>query len=454
MSPQTLNGASLEPIEQASQDELRALQLKRLQWSLQHAYDRVRHYRERFGALGLRPSNLRTLEDLAKFPFTVKDDLRRNYPFGMLAVAREDINRIHASSGTTGKPTIVGYTRNDIDNWSILMARSIRAAGGRPGQIVLVSYGYGLFTGGLGAHYGAERLGCAVIPMSGGQTEKQVQMITDLHPSIVMMTPSYMLTVADEFARQGLDATKTSLQVGIFGAEPWSESLRLEIESRFHIDAVDIYGLSEVMGPGVASECVETKDGLVIWEDHFYPEIIDPDTGAVLPDGNYGELVLTSLTKEALPLIRYRTRDLACLLPPTARSMRRIGRIIGRSDDMLIIRGVNVFPSQIEELIVKDPRLSPHYLLVVTRSGRLDELEVRIESRTMLNKSEEQQLADDLRQQIKNWVGVTASLTIVTPGSIERVAIGKARRVIDNRPKVNCEIPEERVGLIPKGSKD
>jgi phenylacetate-CoA ligase len=434
MSPKR-SAVPLEPIEQASQDELRALQLTRLKWSLQHAYDRVRHYRERFSALGLHPSNLRTLEDLAKYPFTVKDDLRRNYPFGMLATAREDLIRIHASSGTTGKPTIVGYTRNDIDNWSILMARSIRAAGGGPGQIVLVSYGYGLFTGGLGAHYGAERLGCAVIPMSGGQTEKQVQMITDLQPSIVMMTPSYMLTIADEFARQGLDGKKTSIRVGIFGAEPWSESLRAEIESRLHIDAVDIYGLSEVMGPGVASECVETKDGLVIWEDHFYPEIIDPDTGAVLPDGTYGELVLTSLTKEALPVIRYRTRDLACLLPPTARSMRRIGRIIGRSDDMLIIRGVNVFPSQIEELIVKDPRLSPHYLLVVSRVDRLDELEVKVETRTNLTAAEGHQLANELRHRIKGWVGVTASVTPVPPGNIERVTAGKARRVIDNRPQ-------------------
>jgi phenylacetate-CoA ligase len=374
---------------------------------------------------------------LAKFPFTVKDDLRRNYPFGMLAVAREEIIRIHASSGTTGKPTIVGYTRNDIENWSTLMARSIRAAGGRPSQIVLVSYGYGLFTGGLGAHYGAERLGCAVIPMSGGQTEKQVQMITDLQPSIIMMTPSYMLTIADEFARQGLDATKSSLRVGIFGAEPWSESLRTEIETRFHMDAVDIYGLSEVMGPGVACECVETKDGLIIWEDHFYPEIIDPETGAVLPEGTYGELVLSSLTKEGLPLIRYRTRDLARLLPPTARSMRRIGRIVGRSDDMLIIRGVNVFPSQIEELILKDPRLSPHYQLVVSRAGRLDDLEVKIEPRTTPNKSEEQALANELCHQIKNWIGVTASVSVVAPGRIERVVIGKARRVVDNRPKTS-----------------
>jgi phenylacetate-CoA ligase len=451
MSSKEANPGQLEVIELASGDELQALQLERLKWSLHHAYDRVRHYRERFSALGLHPSNLKTLDDLAKFPFTVKEDLRRNYPFGMLAVAQEDIIRIHASSGTTGKPTIVGYTRNDIENWSILMARSIRAAGGKAGQTVLVSYGYGLFTGGLGAHYGAERLGCAVIPMSGGQTEKQVQMIMDLQPRIVMMTPSYMLTIADEFDRQGLDATKSSLRVGIFGAEPWSESLRTEIENRFHLDAVDIYGLSEVMGPGVACECAETKDGLVIWEDHFYPEIIDPDTGAVLPDGTYGELVLTSLTKEALPLIRYRTRDLARLLPPTARSMRRIGRIVGRSDDMLIIRGVNVFPSQIEELILKDPRLSPHYLLVVSRVDRLDDLEVRVEPRRTSSEGEEKQLAHDLRQQIKNWVGVTASITIVPPGSIERVVIGKARRVIDKRPKASDvdALPQSEKGVSP-----
>jgi phenylacetate-CoA ligase len=447
MSPQKTNPDQLEAIEQASQDELQALQLKRLKWSLKHAYDRVRHYRERFSALGLHPNHLKTFEDLVKFPFTVKADLRRNYPFGMLAVAREDIIRIHASSGTTGKPTIVGYTRNDIENWSALMARSIRAAGGKTGQIVLVSYGYGLFTGGLGAHYGAERLGCAVIPMSGGQTEKQVQMITDLQPSIIMMTPSYMLTIADEFDRQGLDTTKSSLRVGIFGAEPWSESLRAEIESRFHLDAVDIYGLSEVMGPGVACECAETKDGLTIWEDHFYPEIIDPETGALLPAGTYGELVLTSLTKEGLPLIRYRTRDLARLLPPTARAMRRIGRIMGRSDDMLIIRGVNVFPSQIEELILKDARLSPHYQLVVSRVDRLDELEVRVEPRRTSSKTEEQELANDLCHQIKNWVGVTSSVSVVPPGSIERVVVGKARRVIDKRPKASD------AGVQPRGEK-
>src|SRR5258707_4858096 len=429
----------LEPIERASQDELRALQLKRLKWSLKHAYDRVRHYRERFSALGLHPSNLRTLEDLAKFPFTVKDDLRRNYPFGMLAVPREEIIRIHASSGTTGKPTIVGYTRNDIENWSTLMARSIRAAGGRSGQIVLVSYGYGLFTGGLGAHYGAERLGCAVIPMSGGQTEKQVQMITDLQPSIIMMTPSYMLTIADEFARQGLDATKSSLRVGIFGAEPWSESLRTEIETRIHMDALDIYGLSELMGPGVACECVETKDGLVIWEDHFYPEIIDPRSGQVLPDGTMGELVITSLTREATPVIRYRTRDLAQLLPPTARSMRRIGRILGRADDMLIIRGVNVFPSQIEELLLKEPLFAPQYQLIITRDSHLDDLEVRVEMRENRDMGDQGRLARELQRQIKSWIGVSCSATVLPPDSIEQVVPGKAKRVIDKRPKQEVE---------------
>src|SRR6202048_3960671 len=397
----------LEPIERASQDELRALQLKRLKWSLKHAYDRVRHYRERFSALGLHPSNLQTLEDLAKFPFTVKDDLRRNYPFGMLAVPREEIIRIHASSGTTGKPTIVGYTRNDIENWSTLMARSIRAAGGRSGQIVLVSYGYGLFTGGLGAHYGAERRGCAVIPMSGGQTEKQVQMINDLRPEIILVTPSYMLTIADDFERRGLRPAKSSLKVGICGAEPWTEALRHEIESRCAIDAVDIYGLSEVMGPGVACECVETKDGLVIWEDHFYPHIMDPNSGQILPDGTMGELVITSLTREATPVIRYRTRDLAQLLPPTARSMRRIGRILGRTDDMLIIRGVNVFPSQIEELLLKQPLFAPQYQLILTRESRLDDLEVRVEMRENRDVGDQRRLARELQLQIKAWVGVS-----------------------------------------------
>jgi phenylacetate-CoA ligase len=434
MSLRKSNPETLEPIERASQDELRSLQLERLRWSLQYAYDHVPHYHERFSTLGLHPEDVKNLAALAHLPFTVKDDLRRNYPFGMFAVKPTQVIRIHASSGTTGKPTIVGYTRTDIENWSILMARSIRAAGGHPGDMALVSYGYGLFTGGLGAHYGAERLGCAVIPISGGQTEKQVQMISDLRPTIILVTPSYMLTIADEFARQGLDATKSSLRVGIFGAEPWSEAMRAEIESRVHLDAVDIYGLSEVMGPGVACECAETKDGLVIWEDHFYPEIIDPETGQVLPDGNVGELVLTSLTREALPLIRYRTRDLAQLLPPTARSMRRIGRIIGRSDDMLIIRGVNVFPSQIEELIIRDVRLAPHYHLVVSREGRMDVLEVRVELRRETGEAEHEKISSDLRHQIKCWAGVTATVTLAPPGSIERVVVGKARRVIDRRP--------------------
>jgi phenylacetate-CoA ligase len=438
MSLRKSNPDMLEPIERASQDELRSLQLERLRWSLRYAYDHVPHYRERFSTLGLHPEDVKNLAALAHFPFTVKDDLRRNYPFGMFAVKPTQLIRIHASSGTTGKPTIVGYTRTDIENWSILMARSIRAAGGKPGDLALVSYGYGLFTGGLGAHYGAERLGCAVIPISGGQTERQVQMITDLRPNIILVTPSYMLTIADEFARQGLDATKSSLRVGIFGAEPWSEAMRAEIENRVHLDAVDIYGLSEVMGPGVACECAETKDGLVIWEDHFYPEIIDPETGQVLPDGNVGELVLTSLTREALPLIRYRTRDLAQLLPPTARSMRRIGRIIGRSDDLLIIRGVNVFPSQIEELILRDVRLAPHYHLVVSREGRMDALEVRVELRREIGEAEQERVSSDLRHQIKCWVGVTATVTLAPPGSIERVVVGKARRVIDRRPRLQA----------------
>jgi Coenzyme F390 synthetase len=357
----------------------------------------------------------------------------------MFAVSRNEIARFHASSGTTGNPTVVGYTRNDIDIWAQLMARSIRAAGGRPGQTALVSYGYGLFTGGLGAHFGAERLGCAVIPMSGGQTEKQVQMINDLRPEIILVTPSYILTIADEFERQGLDPSKSSLQVGILGAEPWTEALRHEIEGRWAIDAVDIYGLSEVMGPGVACECVENKDGLVIWEDHFYPEIIDPDSGQVLPDGTLGELVITSLTREATPVIRYRTRDLARLLSPTARSMRRIGRILGRTDDMLIIRGVNVFPSQIEELLLRESLLGPQYQLIVTREGRLDDLEVRAEMRELKDVQEQERLARELQLQIKAWVGVSCSATVLPPGSIERVVIGKAKRVIDRRPKL---VPE------------
>jgi phenylacetate-CoA ligase len=429
----------IEPIEKARPEKLQALQIKRLQWTLRHAYDRVPHYQQKFYAAGVQPEDLRQLTDLQRFPFTTKNDFRETYPCGMFAVPRSEIARMHASSGTTGKPTVVGYTRNDIDVWAQLMARSIRAAGGRPGQTALVSYGYGLFTGGLGAHYGAERLGCAVIPMSGGQTEKQVQMISDLRPEIILVTPSYMLTIADEFERQGFDPAKSSLKVGIFGAEPWTEALRHEIETRCAIDAVDIYGLSEVMGPGVACECVETKDGLVIWEDHFYPEVIDPNSCQVLPDGALGELVITSLTREATPVIRYRTRDIAQLLPPTARSMRRIGHILGRTDDMLIIRGVNIFPSQIEELLLKEPLFAPHYQLIVTREGRLDDLEVRVEMRENRNLEEQGRLARELQLQIKVWVGVSCSVIVLPPGSIERVVLGKAKRVFDKRPKL---VPE------------
>ncbi len=427
---QSLPG-DLEPIETASADQLRALQLQRLQWSLRHAYENVAHYRRSFDAAGVHPTDLRSLDDLARFPFTAKGDLRDNYPFAMFAVPRERVVRVHASSGTTGKPSVVGYTARDIDTWSSLMARSIRASGGRPGDIVHIAYGYGLFTGGLGAHYGAERLGCTVIPMSGGQTEKQVQLICDFKPDIIMVTPSYMLAIAEEFARQGLEAHQCSLKVGIFGAEPWTEAMRSEIEARMGIDAVDIYGLSEVMGPGVANECIETKDGPVIWEDHFYPEIIDPQTGALLPDGEFGELVFTSLTKEALPIVRYRTRDLTRLMPPTARSMRRMAKIVGRTDDMLIIRGVNVFPTQIEELILKIPQLAPHYVLEVTRDGPLDAMTVHVESH-----ADEQGLRDhaahELSQQVKAYVGVSVQVNVGRPGSIER-SLGKAKHVIDKR---------------------
>jgi phenylacetate-CoA ligase len=427
--------SELEPIERASRDELQALQLERLKWSLQHAYDNVAHYRAAFDAKGVHPSDLKSLADLAKFPFTDKKTLRDNYPFGLFAVPREQVLRVHASSGTTGKPTVVGYTRRDIDMWADVVARSIRAAGGRAGDMVHVSYGYGLFTGGLGAHYGAERLGCTVIPMSGGQTEKQVQLIRDFKPSIIMVTPSYMLNIVEEFQRQGLDCAKSSLQVGIFGAEPWTNAMRAEIEARAGIDAVDIYGLSEVIGPGVASECIESKDGPVIWEDHFYPEIIDPETGAVLPDGEEGELVFTSLSKEAMPVIRYRTRDLTRLLPPTSRAMRRIGKITGRSDDMLIIRGVNVFPTQIEEQICKLPKLEPQYQLVVMREGHLDKLEVLVELRAGLARSDAGEVARELEQRIKTNVGVSTSVTLLGVGGIERTMTGKAKRVIDKRPK-------------------
>jgi len=425
----------LEPIERASRDELQALQLERMQWSLKHAYDKVPHYRAAFDAAGVHPDDLKSLADIAKFPFTDKRTLRDHYPFGLFAVPREQVVRIHASSGTTGKATVVGYTRNDIDTWATVVARSIRAAGGRAGDMVHISYGYGLFTGGLGAHYGAERLGCTVIPMSGGQTEKQVQLICDFKPEIIMVTPSYMLNIIEEFTRQGMDPAASSLKVGIFGAEPWTEAMRAEIELRAGIDAVDIYGLSEVMGPGVASECIETKDGPVIWEDHFYPEIIDPDTGAVLPDGAEGELVFTSLTKEALPIVRYRTRDLTRLLPPSARSMRRIGKITGRSDDMLIIRGVNVFPSQIEELILAMPALAPHYQLVVSREGHLDKLQVLAELRDASQSQEGiAALSRDLERRIKTYVGVSTSVSLMAANGIERTMTGKARRVIDKRP--------------------
>jgi phenylacetate-CoA ligase len=435
MPVRTPKPSDLEPIERASQDELRALQLQRLQWSVRHAYDNVAHYRKKFEQHGVHPDDLKTLDDLARFPLTGKQDLRENYPFGLFAVPREKVVRIHASSGTTGKPTVVGYTQKDIDNWSDLMARSIRASGGRPGDIVHVAYGYGLFTGGLGAHYGAERLGCTVVPMSGGQTEKQVQLITDFKPHIIMVTPSYMLALIDEMERQGLDPVQSSLKVGIFGAEPWTHGMRETIEKRAGIDAVDIYGLSEVMGPGVANECIETKDGLVVWEDHFYPEIIDPDTGKVLPDGSAGELVFTSLTKEALPVIRYRTRDLTRLLPPTARSMRRMDKITGRSDDMLIIRGVNVFPSQIEELICKLPALAPHYALIVDKDGHLDSLTVRVELTAEMRYADRDTVSNELQHNIKSYIGVSAQVEILEPFAIERVTVGKAKRVIDKRPK-------------------
>ncbi len=428
--------SELEPIERASRDELQALQLERLKWSLRHAYENVPHYRAAFDAAGVHPEDLKSLSDLAKFPFTDKKTLRDNYPFGLFAVPREQVVRIHASSGTTGKATVVGYTQRDIDTWAGVVARSIRAAGGRPGDMVHISYGYGLFTGGLGAHYGAEKLGCTVIPMSGGQTEKQVQLIQDFKPSIIMVTPSYMLNIVEEFTRQGIDPASSSLKVGIFGAEPWTDAMRREIEARAGIDAVDIYGLSEVMGPGVASECIESKDGPVIWEDHFYPEIIDPETGEVLPNGAEGELVFTSLSKEALPIIRYRTRDLTRLLPPTSRSMRRMGRITGRSDDMLIIRGVNVFPSQIEEIILKMPALAPQYQLVVARDGHLDTLEVLGELRdASLAAGDVDALCRELQHCIKTHVGVSTRVRLMPPGGIERTLTGKARRVVDKRPK-------------------
>ena len=425
----------LEPIETASRDEIQALQLQRLRWTLQHAYDNVPHYRRAFDAKGVHPGDLKQLSDISKFPFTVKKDLRDNYPFGMFAVPREQVSRVHASSGTTGKPTVVGYTRKDIDTWADLVARSIRAAGGRPGDIVHVAYGYGLFTGGLGAHYGAERAGCTVIPMSGGQTEKQVQLIRDFAPSIIMVTPSYMQVINEEFVRQGLDPRESSLKVGIFGAEPWTEAMRREIETKSGIDAVDIYGLSEVMGPGVASECIESKDGPVVWEDHFYPEIIDPETGEVLPDGQEGELVFTSLSKEALPMIRYRTRDLTRLLPPTARSFRRMDKIVGRSDDMLIIRGVNVFPTQIEEIVLQNEKLSGQYQILVARDGNLDKVTVRCELQPGISTVERAETSNWVKHRIKTLVGITCDVEVLNPEAIERTLVGKARRVIDQRAR-------------------
>jgi phenylacetate-CoA ligase len=428
---------SLEPIEKSGLDELRALQLKRLKATLEHAYANSPVYRAKFNAAGLRPGDCRSLADLAKFPFTTKQDLRDSYPFGMFAVPREQCVRLHASSGTTGKPTVVGYTRGDIDTWADLMARSIRAAGARPGDLVHVSYGYGLFTGGLGAHYGAERLGLTVVPFGGGQTERQVQLINDFRPDIIMVTPSYMLAIADEFERQGLDPARSSLRLGIFGAEPWTNDMRAAIERRMDMDAVDIYGLSEVMGPGVANECVETKDGPTIWEDHFYPEVIDPDTGEVLPEGEFGELVFTSLTKEALPIIRYRTRDLTRLLPGTARTMRRMEKITGRSDDMMIVRGVNVFPTQIEELILKRSELTPHYLCILTREGPLDALTVAVETRQEVGHDSPaaQAAAQTLAHEIKTYIGTSARIELRPSGGIER-SLGKAKRVVDQRKTI------------------
>ena len=425
----------LDPIETASRDELAALQLERLQWTLRHAYDNVGFYRTSFDRHGVHPDDCRTLADLARFPFTAKNDLRDNYPFGMFAVPTERVARIHASSGTTGQATVVGYTSRDIDTWAEVVARSIRASGGRAGDKVHVAYGYGLFTGGLGAHYGAEKLGCTVIPVSGGMTERQVTLIQDFRPDIIMVTPSYMLALLDEFDRRGIDATKTSLKVGIFGAEPWTDVMRHEIEARLDMHAVDIYGLSEVMGPGVANECVETKDGLHIWEDHFYPEIVDPLGDAVQPDGQAGELVFTTLTKEAMPVIRYRTRDLTRLLPGTARTMRRIEKITGRSDDMIILRGVNLFPTQVEELILRTSGLAPHFQLVLSRPARLDEMTVRVEARPAdFTAQRREELSAQLTRVIKQNIGVSSTVDVVEPGTLER-SLGKAQRIRDLRPK-------------------
>ncbi|BCO29743.1 phenylacetate-coenzyme A ligase [Rhodoferax lithotrophicus] len=428
----------LEAIETASRDEISALQLQRLKWSLQHAYDNVPFHKAAFDAKGVHPSDLKTLADLAKFPFMTKTALRDHYPFGLFAVPQNQVARLHASSGTTGKSIVVGYTHQDIENWAHLMARSIRAAGGRAGDMLHNAYGYGMFTGGLGAHYGAERLGCTVVPMSGGQTEKQVQQIVDFQPKIIMVTPSYSLVIAEEFERQGIKPDQISLKIGIFGAEPWGEGMRAEIERKLGIDAIDIYGLTEVMGPGVACECIESKDGPVIWEDHFYPEIINPDTGEVVADGEDGELVFTSLTKQAFPVIRYRTRDLTRLLPPTARAFRRMGKITGRSDDMLIVRGVNVFPTQIEEQILRDKRLSGNYQIQLSRDGHLDNVEVRCELQreaAQLSPAEVALIAKELQHHIKTIIGITTRVSVLEPEAIPRTLTGKARRVIDERPK-------------------
>ncbi len=434
MTTRTPDPSTLEPIETASRDELQALQLERLKQTLEHTYKNVPHYQRAWDAAGIQPGDLKSLEDLRLFPLTTKADLRENYPFGMFAVPMDDIVRVHASSGTTGKPTVVGYTKQDIQTWAEVCARSIRASGGTRADIVHVAYGYGLFTGGLGAHYGAECLGATAIPMSGGQTPRQVQLIQDFQPTIIMCTPSYMLNIADEFERQDLDPAETSLQVGIFGAEPWTHVMRDAIESRCGLDALDIYGLSEVMGPGVANECIETKDGLTVWEDHFYPEIIDPVSGDLLPDGELGELVFTSLTKEGMPVVRYRTRDLTRLLPGTARTMRRMDRLTGRSDDMLIIRGVNVFPSQIEEQVLKQATLAPHYQLEVFREGSLDALKINVELAPDASVDACESVARDLTEAIKSYVGISVQVEVQRPGGVPR-SEGKAVRVIDNRPK-------------------
>ncbi|MCW2703484.1 MAG: phenylacetate-CoA ligase [Blastococcus sp.] len=431
----TPDPTTLDPAERMSLDELRETQLTRLQWTLRHAYENVPHYRRAFDLAGVHPDDCQELADLAKFPLTSKEDLRENYPFGMFAVPQDRIRRVHASSGTTGRPTVVGYTEGDLDTWATVMARSIRAAGGRPGDRVHVAYGYGLFTGGLGAHYGAEKLGCTVIPVSGGMTPRQAQLITDFRPRVIMVTPSYMLAVIDELERQGIDPRTTSLEIGIFGAEPWTDRMREEIEGRLGIDAVDIYGLSEVMGPGVAQECVETKDGLHVWEDHFYPEVVDPLTGEVLPDGERGELLFTTLTKEGMPVIRYRTRDLTRLLPGTARpGMRRMEKVTGRTDDMIILRGVNLFPTQVEEVVLRTAGLSPHFRLVLTTHGRLDHLTVEVEARTDCPDDRRTSAADEVAATVKETVGVSVDVVVVDPETLPR-SVGKLQRLLDQRTR-------------------